>query len=159
MEMFDVFVGQPSANSTDYKSAFDDMEASVKLLDDNLSRMEVSMGSLERSEKRSRFFMGLFAVTILLLCCSMGYNFYLTAGLKAEVQVLSKVKFGSYEEETNVKGKLSVKTGLISEQENTLPAPPVQKEPVTMATSTAVPASSALPTSNFRKRYYRPSKQ
>ena len=171
--MFDVFLGQPNANSTDYKSVFDEMEANVKLLDTSVSGMEVSVRGLERSEKRSNIFMGIFAVTILALCCSLGYNFYLTAGLKADIQILSQVKFGPYEEQTKLQGTLSVKSGLTIEPDSTLPAPPVQRMPgVTPSSPAPSPAPptlpptpgvttsspAPLPTSNFRKRFYRPSK-
>ena len=158
--MFDVFLGEPNANSTDYRSVFDEMEASVKLLDTSVSGMEVSMRGLERSGKRSNIFMGVFAVTILLLCCSLGYNFYLMAGLKAEVQILSQVKLGDYEEQTQIQGKLSVKTGLAVKPEATLPAPPVQKKPgiTTSSPASSTPPPPPVPTSNFQKRFYRPSK-
>ena len=164
--VLDSFV-RPSANSTDYGSVFDDLEASVKRLDSSVSQVEDTMKELRRSEKRSCCFQALFAATLLLLCVSMGYSLYLTVGLKSEVQILRKVRLGNYEEETQVKAKVSFKTGLASEPEATLPAPPIQEELVTSPPTPparkepedTLPApegdSPTLPP--YRKRYYVPS--
>ena len=109
------FIANPEASSTHYITVVSGLETSVQRLNSSLVAMELAVQQLRRSERRICFWQMLFGVTLLLLLASGGANLWFTLDLKAEIQIMNKVRIGSgLEKSSNLTGKFSMTAGLES---------------------------------------------